>query len=193
MKTLIIYAHPDTGGHCPAILDSVKAELAMRREKYEVLDLYKMKYDPVLHEEEHYTRGGKVISKQNKDIQKKITESDRLIFIYPVWWGSMPAMMKGLIDKTFTSDFAFKYENGLPQGLLKGKRALIFITSGSPSFFSCLLLGNRYVLTIKKDILGFCGVKSRVRLLGSSNKFDDSRKELVAKTVKSEIEKFYSR
>ena len=103
----------------------------------------------------------------------------------------MPAMMKGFFDKTFTSGFSFKYENGIPHGLLKDKKALVFITSGSASFISRILLGNRYVRTVKTDILGFCGVSARVKLIGKSNRFDDARKILIEKTVKSEIEKFY--
>ena len=66
MKTLIIYAHPKTEGHPPIILEEVKSFLKDFGEDYEIIDLYKIKYDPVLHEEEHYTSGNRNISKQNK-------------------------------------------------------------------------------------------------------------------------------
>ena len=51
MKTLIIYAHPNTPGHNQEILKAVEKTHKDNLLPYEVLDLYKMKYDPVLHED----------------------------------------------------------------------------------------------------------------------------------------------
>jgi NAD(P)H dehydrogenase (quinone) len=195
MKILIVYAHPDTGGHCPTFLSETKSWLDAAKAQgvqleYQVLDLYKMMYNPVLHEEEHYTRGHRFMSKQNLEIQAMIKAADKLIFIYPVWWGSMPAILKGFFDKTLTSRFAFQYINGVPHGLLTDKKALVFMTSGSPMLISELFLGNRYHLAIKIDILGFCGIKCRIAHLGMSLQFTPERADKIKRMVNLELKKF---
>lgn len=134
MKTLTVYAHPNVEGHCSTILKNVETELKERKEKYEILDLYKIKFDPVLHEDELYSSGKKKEYPDVKQMQKKIKESDNLIFIYPIWWNNYPAILRGFIDRVFVSGFAFRYEkklgNMVPVGLIKGKKATIFTTSG---------------------------------------------------------------
>ena len=156
----IIYAHPNTGGHCAEILKNVKKILNRKKIGFKVYDLYSMRYDPVLHETEHYTVGRRKVSKENRLFQKMITESDTMIFIYPIWWGHMPAILKGFFDRVFTSGFAFRYEHGRPIGLLNGKKAIIFTTSGGPKLFYTLTfnLPKRMICTF---ILKFCGIRSR--------------------------------
>ena len=183
MKTLIIYAHPDTGGHCAAILDEVTEELKKRKQDFELLDLYKMKYDPILHENEHYTRGNQDVSKQNKDIQKKISGSKHLIFIYPVWWGSMPAILKGFFDRVFVSGYAFRYKGLKLNQLLRGRKAAVFITKGAPLALAYLVQGNRPQDLIKKDILGFCGIRAKVLQLGNATRWSESKRPKIRKLV----------
>lgn len=176
MSTLIIYAHPKTEGHCSTILKEIKTQLKQKYIKYEVLDLYKIKYNPILQEKEHYTARGKFISKQNLNIQKKILETNNLIIIYPIWWGTMPAILKGFFDRILTPNFAYKFSpNGIPIKLLKGKHAKIFITSGSPKWYFWLTLGRAYK-HIQKDILGFCGIKSKICHIGNARRFDEKKK-----------------
>ena len=186
MKALIIYAHPQTQGHNPFILKQVTKKLEEKNIEFNLIDLYKVEYDPILHENEHYTSGKRGISKENLNYQKMIKEADLQIYVYPMWWGSMPAILKGFFDKNFTSHFAFKYVNGLPVGLLKGKKAIVFMTCGAPSLFYKILFRGP-IWQIKKGILGFCGIKAKVHLLGKSTKLTDKRKEKVKKMVKKAI------
>lgn len=185
MRCLVIYTHPATKGYCPFIKDEVEAELKKKKIEYEILDLYKMKYDPVLHEKEHYTSGGREVSRQNKEIQKKIKSSDTLIFIYPVWWYSPPAMLKGFLDRVLTPYFAFKYENNIPIGLLEGKDALVFITTGGPKFYYTVT-GNMPGRLIK-SILHFCGLKTRLVHFGNMKAYDEKRLPSIKDVVREEI------
>ena len=185
MKTLIIYAHPNTSGHCPVIVEEVKKQLKLRKEEFEVLDLYKMNYDPILHENEHYTSGNREVTKETKEIQDKISNTTTLIFIYPVWWNSMPAMMKGFLDKVFVPRFAFSYEGHLiPRKLLKGKRAAVFITTGSPPILFHTYFGSRAAKIIKRDTLGFFGIKAKIFYLGNARKFDEGKQEKIENLVR---------
>ena len=174
MKTLIVYAHPNTKGNTPIMLDELEQLLERNAVKYDVLELYEMKYDPVLHEKELYTRGGKTISKKNKDIQKMILGADKLYFIYPIWWGSMPAILKGFFDKIMLPKFAFEWQGKKPVGLLKDKKAVAFITNGAPHSL-LMFLGRLPKLHLKRNILGFCGIKCKVHMLGDCNQVNEER------------------
>ncbi|MBT3405996.1 NAD(P)H-dependent oxidoreductase [Candidatus Woesearchaeota archaeon] len=190
MKPLVIYAHPKTNGHCSTILGEVKKYFKSHKIKYDLIDLYAEKYDALLHEKEHYTAGGYSVSKRNKEIQKMILATDKLIFIYPVWWGSMPAVLKGFIDRVFVGRFAFKFRGKIPVGLLKGKKALVFLTTGSASWIYKLIMSNRAVKLIKNDILGFCGVKAKVCQIGGCTKLTDAQKIKIQKVVPLRLRSF---
>lgn len=172
MKTLIIYAHPETKGHNYAILEETKKWLENNKQDYEVLDLYKMKFDPVLKEEEHYSFGKRDIKKEVKQIQDNISKTKKMIFIFPIWWNNVPAILKGFLDRVFTTRFAFNYKVGplnmtIPEPLLKGKKAVAIYTSGSPRVIYSLIFGRRGYKVIAKDSLRFCGIKTKGFHLGS--------------------------
>ena len=160
MKPLIIYGAPSTSKHCKAILDEVKAKV----KTFDLIDLYKLRYDPVMQEGEHYTAGGYKVTAQNKTFQKMISKASKLIFIYPMWWYNMPAILKGFMDRVFVARYAFKYENGKPIGLLKNE-AVIFVTSGGPSVFYKLV---SWPVKYLGSVLKFCGIKSKVPVYGSA-------------------------
>ena len=182
-NALIIYAHPKTGGYCEAILEETKAVLAAKNVPAEIIDLYALNYNPVLLDEEHYTRGKKTVSQQTASFQGMIMKSDLMIFIYPLWWGTMPAILKGFFDRTMVAGFGYEYRRGVPIGLLNGKKAIVMFTSGGPALFSKLMKCSRPKKIITKDILAFCGVKAKAHQLGSANHFDEKGKEKVKKFV----------
>ncbi|MGM0629215.1 MAG: NAD(P)H-dependent oxidoreductase [Patescibacteria group bacterium] len=184
---LIIYAHPDTDGFNPRILKEVKRVLELNGESYEVLDLYEMDYDPVLKAGELYTAGNKEVSKENKGIQKKIQNASELIFIYPIWWGGMPAILKGFMDRVFTPGFAFQYKrdkliNFIPEGYLKDKKAVCFVTSGGPRVLYFLLLHPVKIIN-RFFIFGFMGARSKTFQMYKATNLDKLKKEEVERSV----------
>ncbi len=190
MKTLVIYAHPKTEGFCSTILESVKNKLEENNSPYEVLDLYDMNYDPILHENEHYTSRGdhKNISEENLKIQEKIKESNKIIFIFPIWWNSVPAILKGFFDKVFTSPFAFEFSpKGIPIGNLKGKEGIIFTASGSAKWQNILFLGDRAIKTVKNDTLGFCGIKAKAYHVYNANRLNEDKKNEIRNIIKKAL------
>ncbi len=198
MKTLIVYAHPATPGHCPEILKQVLAYHKEHHISYDLLDLYKMKYDPVMHENEHYTSGGYTISQLNKKIQKMIEGTDKLIFVYPVWWNSMPAILKGFVDKVFTNRWAYMFKpfpiiGGYPIPLLKGKKAAVFLTTGSPKLIWWLYLYRTAARQVKVDMLGFFGIKAKVYHLAGCRKLDEKKLEKLKKLAVRGMRNFYSK
>ena len=183
-RILIVYAHPETPGWAPLTLKEVERQLKKQNQKCNVIDLYKIKYDPVLHEDEHYTAGERAISAQNKKFQQMIKDTDKLIFIHPVWWNGMPAILKGWMDRVLTARFAFKYRGIIPVKLLKGRKAVVFSTAGAPKILFWLFLRNGASLNIASDILGFCGIKTKVFLTGNVKGITEKTQQIIEKKVK---------
>ncbi len=188
-KILIIYAHPDTKGYNKEILKITEEFLKKEKKDYKLLNLYKLKYNPVLDKDEMIIKGGK-ISLETEKFQKEIKERDNLIFIYPIWWGTMPAILKGFMDRVFSAGFAYKYINGIPRGLLNNKKALIFATSGAPNIYNKITF-NKFTKSLSKDVLKFCAISSKSKIIGGALNIDkDGEKEAVRKIVLNNLTSF---
>ncbi|MEK4846189.1 NAD(P)H-dependent oxidoreductase [Bacillus sp. FSL W8-0183] len=132
MKT-IVYAHPWDGSYNHAILTSITEKLETKKEPFQVIDLYKDGFNPVFTAEElkHFHKGETPYSLV-KDYQEKLKQSTELVFIFPVWWWDLPAMLKGFIDKVMLSGFAFieDQNTGTLKGLLTNiKKTTVISTS----------------------------------------------------------------
>lgn len=92
---------------------------------------------------------------------EKIKWAEHLVWVHPVWWGGLPAISKGFIDRLFLPGFAFQYrENSVWwDKLLIGKTAHIITTIDQPSWYYWLVYGRPSVNQLKKATLEFCGVK----------------------------------
>jgi len=95
------------------------------------------------------------------DAWEKIKWADHLVWIHPVWWGGLPAITKGFIDRLFLPGFAFQpRENSIFwDKLLKGKTARIITTLDQPGWYYWLMTGRPSVNQLKKATLEFCGIK----------------------------------
>lgn len=197
-KTLIIYAHPSRDWHCGTILKKVVKELKGQKRDFEILDLYDTKFNPALQVNEHFSTKGWKVPPDVLKIQKKISACDRLIFIYPIWWYSMPAMMKGFYDRVLSSRFAFKYKRiffgklRIPQKLLKGKKAVYINTSGSrKSFFLFVPMLWANALITHGTIKMFCGIKYKIFHYGNAYFLNDSVKVKLEKVTLKAVKWLY--
>lgn len=114
--------------------------------------------------------------------------ADHLVWIHPVWWGGLPALMKGFIDRLFLPGFAYKYrENSLWwDKLLKGKTAHIITTIDQPGWYYRLMYGRPSVNQLKKSTLEFCGIKPvRVTYLGIIRTSNEEQRRKWLDKVKS--------
>lgn len=128
-SAVVIFCHPDNKNSFNAkILQKVLKTLETSNVKYTVRDLYKMDFDPVLTLKE---RDMILEKKTPPDVQKEqklIKEADIVIFIYPVWWNSAPAMLKGYMDRVFALGLAFEFIEHGGWSSIKSKEAYIFNT-----------------------------------------------------------------
>jgi len=131
MKYLIIYAHPSAASFNHAILETISEELKKSNKDFKVRDLYKIGFNPVLSAEDLAAIQKGAVPHEIKTEQDYIRTSDTLIFIFPIWWSSMPAMLKGYIDRVFSLKFAYDISADGVVGLLKGKKVFIVSTTGA--------------------------------------------------------------
>jgi putative NADPH-quinone reductase len=171
-KITILVGHPDPD---PTITSefALLYESVAQKAGHEVkrLHLAELRFDPILH------KGYKVIQEIEPDLRKlqdAINWCDHFVVIYPSWWSSMPALLKGLIDRIWLPGFAFKMrktKQGTPAlgwyKKLKGKTARVIVLSGSHPFFIWLMFGD-YTNEIKMAVLWFAGFKVRTTLFGPS-------------------------
>lgn len=102
-----------------------------------------------------------------KSFQDSLEWCEHLVILTPLWWGSLPAKFKGLIDRTFLPGFAFQYEKGksIPKKLLNGKTARIVMTMDTPPWYYSLFQGAPAIKQLKENTLEFVGfhkVKSKM-------------------------------
>jgi putative NADPH-quinone reductase len=155
MKTLIITAHPSSTGHTHKIAEAYKAAREARGHTVTLENLYTTEYQlPFLSFEESKSWGD---HHAREYYQKLVLDSDEIVFVHPIWWNAAPAIMKNWLDHVFQAHFAFKYEDGKPLGLLKGKHAKVFATAGGPSWLYALFF-SPFKLTWEKAVNGFCGI-----------------------------------
>lgn len=191
MNVLIIYSHPGSGQFCSYFLEKTRQVLEQKNIDFEIMDLYKINYDPILKPDELYTAGNRNISEKNQEIQEKIRLADGLIFIYPVWWGGMPAILKGFMDRVFTPGFAFKYNKEkllkfIPDKLLDDKKILVFISSGGPKLLYKLIL-DPVKLINKLLIFGFFSSKTITYQVYGAQKLDEKKIKEINKFVKDGV------
>lgn len=177
-KYLIIYAHPSHESHCGYMLKQISERLRARNKDFEIIDLYALNYNPVLHNDELYTSNRKKISEENQEFQKKIKAAKRLLFIYPTWWQNVPAILKGFLDRVFTGGFAFRYQNSLPIPLLIGKKAAAFSPSAGPAFYSKIFTGSSSLNVVLKHVLRFSGMRTKGFSIGGARKLENNKKKI---------------
>ncbi len=163
MKT-IVYAHPWDGSYNHAILTSITEKLETKREPFQVIDLYKDGFNPVFTAEElkHFHKGETPYSLV-KDYQEKLKQSTELVFIFPVWWWDLPAMLKGFIDKVMLSGFAFieDQNTGTLKGLLTNiKQTTVISTSTTDKEYIESEAGNAIQSVFINRTLADLGLKN---------------------------------
>lgn len=154
MNILIITAHPNPQSFNSFILKQVRENID-KSHKLQVLDLYAEGFDPTLRFDEKHRRRDLVSNPKTAKYRDLVTWADQFIFIFPIWWSGMPAMLKGFMDCVFVAGFAYHNTKTGLKGHLKGK-AWIITTHNTPSFIT--LFSQDYGKVLKNQILKACGI-----------------------------------
>ena len=157
---LIIQGHPDKAekhfGH--ALAEAY--EKGARQAGYEVTTINVAELDlPVLHSKRDWDKGEP--SPAVLQAQEAIRTAGHVVIFYPLWLGSMPALLKGFLEQILRPGFAVSFDaaNGNWTRHLKGKSARVVITMGMPSFAYRFFYGAHSLKSLKRNILHFVGIK----------------------------------
>ncbi|WP_138753109.1 NAD(P)H-dependent oxidoreductase [Paenibacillus sinopodophylli] len=156
-KIVIINGHPDQQSFCSALSKSYMKGASENSAEVRMIDLCHLDFELNL---KHGYRQRTELEPDLLEAQKLIVWANHLVFVYPTWWGAMPAILKGFIDRVFLPGFAFKYRenSSLWDKLLKGKSAHLIVTSDTPSWYNRLVYRRAGLNVMKKNILQFCGI-----------------------------------
>ena len=156
-RVLILDGHPGSSSFCASVAESYRDGATKGGNETKILRLSKMTFDPDLGDG---YKGEKDLEKDLALFQEAVLWCDHLTLVHPLWWGGMPAKLKGLIDRTLLPGFAYSHKEGsaFPEQLLKGRTAHVLVTSDTPSWYLHLVYRAGGYRAMKKQILEYCGL-----------------------------------
>ena len=175
-RILVILGHPSDDSLCAALAQSYMEGARSAGAEVRLLALGALAFDPLLHAG---YRGNQPLEPDLQAAQAQITWAGHLVWVYPTWWGAMPALLKGFIDRVFLPGFAFKYRQGssLWDRLLAGRSAELLVTMDSPPWYYRWVQHMPGHLQMKKTILEFSGIRPvRVHGFGPVRGADSARR-----------------
>lgn len=184
-KIALINAHPDAASFNSALAEAYTKGAAQSGAEIRTITIRELDFNPNL----------QFGYRKRMDLEPDLVTSwetvqwaDHLVWLHPVWWGGLPAIAKGFIDRLFLPGLAFKYrENSVWwDKLLKGKTAHIITTMDQPGWYYRLVFGRPSINQLKKSTLEFCGVKPvKVTTIGIIKTADEQqRKKWLSKVYK---------
>ncbi|HUN54915.1 MAG TPA: NAD(P)H-dependent oxidoreductase [Smithella sp.] len=183
-KILVVLGHPDSESFCGALFNAYIDGAKESNSEIREIKIGELQFDPVL------WKGYKVIQELEPDLvesQKLIKWADHIVFVYPTWWGTIPSIMKGFIDRTFLPGFAFKFRDNSPfwDKLLAGRTAHLIVTMDTPSWYYRWIYHSPGHNEMKKTVLGFCGIKvNRISAFPMIKNSNQKKRENWLKIVK---------
>lgn len=159
MRILLILGHPRTDSFCGALATTYAEAATAAGHELRRYNLGELQFNVVM--DGRYEGAEKMLEPDLVELQQAILWAEHLVFVYPTWWGVMPALLKGFFDRTFLPGFAFKYRKGSPlwDRLLVGRSARALVTMDSPAWYYRLVTGWPGHLQLRRAILDFCGIK----------------------------------
>lgn len=169
MHVLVILAHPETSSLNARLAAEVMGGIEESGHSAEIADLAREGFDPrILPADLSFYRGAGPLPGDVSREQQRVEQADALVLVFPVYWWSMPSLLKGWIDRVFTQGWAFgSDERGKIIGLLRDRPVHILATaSGSPGSYERHGYRQAIATQIDHGIFAFCGIgKATTHLL----------------------------
>jgi NAD(P)H dehydrogenase (quinone) len=204
MKLLIVNSHQEKMSFNAALVEKSLSVLKELGHEIKLSDLYAMKFDPVagrkdfpelgetdyinyMLEQQKASASG-AFSQDIKTEQEKLKWADTVIIHFPIWWFSVPAILKGWFDRVFAAGITWDFGRIYEQALLRGKRAMLVVTTGGPEEFYSKKGAHgttidEVLYTVNHGTLYFCGMDVLPPFVGFSvfQVGEEGRKQYLAK------------
>ena len=156
-RVLLINGHPDPESFNYSLAEAYATGAASAEVRFSRIDLAALDFDPILR---YGYRQRTELEPDLLDAIEQLKQADHVVWIFPIWWYGLPALMKGFIDRTFLPGITFQYVEGkpLPQQLLTGKSARLIITADTPRWYDFLVMKRPAIHQFKQGTLQFCGI-----------------------------------
>lgn len=158
-SVVIIDGHPDPdpARFCHALADSCENGAKASGHEGHIIRLAELEF-PLLRSAADFEKGQ--LPESLEAARQVFTKADHLVFIYPLWLGDMPALMKAFLEQMFRPGIAIENrEQGFPKQLLRGKRATILVTMGMPAVAYRVWFFSHTLKSFRRNVLQMCGVK----------------------------------
>lgn len=197
MHILLILAHPDQNSFNHAIASNAKKTLEEMGHIVRFHDLYEERFDPLLLAPEIPRNA--CLPPDIAEHCSELRQADGIIIVHPNWWGQPPAILKGWIDRVIRPGVAYRFREGdngegVPEGLLQAKAAIVFNTANTPEERENTVFGDPLERIWKDCIFGLCEVpefhRRMFRVMVTS---DDSRRAEWLKEVRDLVRKVFSK
>ena len=167
-KIVIIQGHPDTDERrlCHALGRAYAEGAEAAGHVATIAKVADLEF-PLLRSQEQWNAGRGGTPESLREIQERCLEADHFVLIYPLWLGTMPALLKGFLEQVFRPGVALSNDAGFPRPLLKGKSARVVVTMGMPAVAYRWYFRAHSLKSLERNILKFAGIKPvRETLLG---------------------------
>jgi putative NADPH-quinone reductase len=168
-RILVIDGHPDsrTERYLHALAAAYRKGAEAAGHEVRTIGLGTVKFPLLRTAEEFAAKPGAV---PVLEAQQALLWAEHVVILFPLWLGSMPALLKGFLEQVLRPGFAFAAgtRNSLPRKLLVGRSARIVVTMGMPSLFYRLVYRAHSLKSLERNILGFCGLQPvRATVIGT--------------------------
>ncbi|GGN07160.1 NAD(P)H dehydrogenase (quinone) [Dyadobacter beijingensis] len=155
---LLILGHPSENSFCKALLDAYETGAESAGAVCKTIYISRLNFDVTL--QDGYKNGVDIpLEEDLAKAQQLLAWADHVVLAYPNWWGFMPAVMKGFIDRILLPGFAFKHQSGkvFPDKLLKGKSMRILVTMDTPKWWYYIIYRASQYQILKDIVFGYVG------------------------------------
>lgn len=168
-KILVFLGNPAKDSYTGRLADAYEEGARSAGHDVARLNISDLKFNPIL---EAGYRQIQELEPDLKRVQETIAWADHVVFVYPNWWCSMPAVMKGMFDRMWLPGFAFNFDKQTKKLIqrLKGKTGRVIIVAGTHSPFMTWWKFGDYTNEISHGILDFAGIKTKVSAYGPAEK-----------------------
>lgn len=151
---MIVVGHPRTGTYADALADAYAKGAEAAQHKVDVFRAAEMSFDPILRE------AYEAPQPREPDLEalyQTLMACDHIVVVYPIWLGTMPALLKGLLERCFQPELVAHGKEGQFPKPLKGKSVRLIATSGMPALLYRWWFGAPSLKILENHIFGFLG------------------------------------
>ncbi len=184
-KIVVIQGHPDPAGNrlCHALANAYIEGAKSAHHDVELVDVGRLNF-PLLRSQAEWQHGADGTPEGVRDAQSACVDADHLVLIYPLWLGTMPALLKAFLEQAFRPGIALSYGDGFPIPLFKGKSARVIITMGMPALAYRWYFFAHSLRNLERNILGFVGIRPiRSTLFGSVESVTNEQRQRWFETM----------